>query len=60
MIRLERRYIPLIPLSHVGSSKGIFFDTCIIPRITTRLVLRCDKPIISKCGETALKMETHI
>lgn len=40
MIRLERIYIPLMPLSHIGSSKGIFFDTCIIPRITTRLVLR--------------------
>jgi hypothetical protein len=31
--------MPRIPLSQVGSSKGIRFDTCIIPRMTTRFVL---------------------
>lgn len=39
MIRLETMYRARTPIRTLGSSKGIFFDTCIITRMITKLVL---------------------
>ena len=36
---LERMYSARTPFMTVGSSKGIFLPTCIIPRMMIRLVL---------------------
>lgn len=38
MRRFETTYSIRTPMRTCGSSKGIFFDTCIIPRMMTRLV----------------------
>ena len=35
----EKMYIPRILMRTWGSSKGIFFETCIIPRMIIRFVL---------------------
>ena len=40
MMMLEARYIIRTPIRTLGSSKGIFLDTCIIPRMMTKLVLQ--------------------
>ena len=40
MITLETMYTARTPMRTCGSSNGIFFDTCIIPRMMTMFVLR--------------------
>lgn len=39
MITFDTMYRARTPIKMLGSSNGIFFETCIIPRMTTRLVL---------------------
>ena len=57
IIRLEMMYIALTPSRTCGSSKGIFFDTCIIPRMIARLVLDRE---ISWCCCCAAKNYLHL
>ena len=39
MMRLETTYRARTPMSTCGSSNGIFFETCIMPRMMAKFVL---------------------
>jgi hypothetical protein len=53
MRRFETTYSIRTPMRTCGSSKGIFFDTCIIPRMMTRLVICGLSPMVA--GYTRVK-----
>lgn len=52
MSKLEQMYRARTPFKTVGSSKGIRLETCIIPRMMTKLVLLDGSATVQGCKKS--------